>query len=200
MKFTSQLKTIGWLDFHSEEEIKREIMFSKSTYDFLKGYAGPITHEFISKLNINPEDSWIFDVRVHYLKKDILPAIDAWHLDFWSPLVSPEQSPCIMAVVGDCSLPQFITSDLELSSNKLTWLKEIDNKQIETYSTKSREINLFSTWDFHRATPAINDGWRLFLRAVKTPTLMPDNAIVDQFYVWERGVTNIYERKIGRAS
>lgn len=83
----------------------------------------------------------------------------------------------VAAVVGDCSLTRFVTGPIELAddpgeaSTRARIDREIERRvargELSTASLPAGAVALFGEGDFHRATPATHEGWRVILRATR---------------------------------
>ena len=174
MLIHSQLKTLDNLPIPSVDQIKGEKMFHRSEYAFVKEHCGPITESLIDNL----DDGWIIDVRVHKLNKGERPAIPIWHLDFWPQFINAESR---MLIFGDCSLPEFVTSEIEL--DEIEQQSSLNNVKFKSRKINNGELISFSSTDYHKASPATKDGYRMMFRATNC-NLKPDNIMPYQFCVW----------------
>ena len=170
--------TSQWPDF----AIKTETMFFGADCDYVISHCGPITTEFMSNLpqDFLEESKVVIDSKVHMLMKDWMPCIGGWHIDD-IPRTTPSGQPNyrnpeyksehVAAVFGDCSFTEFLDEDIKLKNVPLgdrvykQWNTEINCKSRKTYKARNGEMIRFGYGGFHRGTPAIKSGWRLFIRA-----------------------------------
>lgn len=182
MILKSYIKSLGFLDkvTNLKRVAIREPLLYRADYKYAMKHGGSILHQFIKKIKAGP--GWVFDVRVHHLLKDQLPAIDAYHLDFYK---KEHSAKVIVAIMGSCSLTKFISEKSKFRNPN--GRKRITNFPvgINTYQMKNYEIVEFDTSTFHSATPAVKDGWRIFMRAAKD--LVVSNEISSNAFIWDKG-------------
>lgn len=185
-----QMQTIGYFKKYSQKKIKKEPMFHRAKYSFVKKHCGPIVQKFIKDL----DKTWLIDVRLHKLQKGERPAIAAWHLDFYQKDY-PMDFENRMVVIGDCSLPEFVTSDLEVDDiEPVTFLH---GKSFESRQIKEGEIVSFTATDYHRATPAIKFGYRLFIRATNCTNIKEHNEMPKVSFIYgDESVDGTHSKKI----
>jgi hypothetical protein len=185
IRFDSSVKTIGHFDPCDPVEFVRETMLHRADAEFAFKHGGPLTRKFILDLPVDSYEGWIFDVRIHNLKKGELPSIDAWHLDFLDfNKTETALNRRIIGVIGDCSLTRFLKQPVVITAEDdidfAAWSNEIDAQEPEVYQLSNLEMVEYTAQTFHRAAPATHDGWRILFRAVesmKASNSLPENAI-----------------------
>jgi hypothetical protein len=192
MILKSHVKSLGFLDkVDVEAAARQETILHRASWSFALEHGGPVLHNFIKKIGAGP--GWIFDVRVHHLLKDQLPAIDAYHLDFWTD--TNPQAKVVIGVIGDCSLTRFIDLDIEVLTKHFEYFsRQIPSRikygedEPDTYQIKNYEIIEYNSSTFHKATPAIKKGWRILVRAAKgSDALVPNNEKDFPSLIWNKG-------------
>lgn len=187
-----QMRTIGKFAKYSEEQIKKELMFHKAEKDFVNERCGPIVKEFINDLPWESWANWIIDVRLHFLEKGDRPAIDAWHLDFYSE-VNSLNFENRMVVIGNCSLPEFVTSEIEV--DKIEQASFLTDAIFDSRPIKEGEKIAFTATDYHRAMPATKNGYRLFMRATNCSHIELENEMPEVSLIYNDGSMKGSEHK-----
>jgi len=184
-----------------EATVKNEPMLFGASLDFAFQHGGPITRAFLDRLDIG--GNAIIDSRVHMLKFGWYPAIPGWHLDS-IPRSKTNRQPdfsidtselrATFALVGDVSKTQFLHrgetirlwcpdgkrwSEFSRDINSLL----TDGEAHVEFAPAGRLIH-FGPTDFHRASPATGDGWRMFIRAVSGVPVEHRNEIRKQTQVY----------------
>jgi hypothetical protein len=193
IRFDSSVKTIGHFNPVDPVVFVKETMLHRADVEFAFKHGGPLTRKFILDLPIDSYENWIFDVRIHSLKKGQLPSIDAWHVDFLDfGNTETGFNRRVIGVIGDCSLTRFLKGPVVVSFNDAvdfaSWSQEIDAQNPAVYQLSNLEMVEYTAQTFHRATPATHDGSRIIFRAVenfKASNQIPLNAIT-----WEVGNPN----------
>ena len=167
---------------YTDEDIAEEPMLFSASYSDAWILGGDITRSFLTEI---PGDDWVIDSKVHMLKTGWLPCIAGWHLDCIGRSGSHNQPDIqnrakphehFLMAIGDCSLPEFINSDVELvtpDTEDDTIVYNLYNRQLAgmdfpVYRLSSGDIVRFTSSDIHRGTHATGDGWRFFIRACHT--------------------------------
>ncbi len=201
MKFFSNFEIINELGKFSELNIKSERGFFRSDLEFVNANAGIIIKTFVEKL----PDEWkrsniLIDSRIHMLMKGWYPCIPGWHHDdvprstitgqpnYENPEYKSEH---ILAIIGDCSLTEFLKGEIEVSDPNINqiiygqWNAELKNKD-NLFITKIPEGAMVKfNWNtFHRGVPASKKGWRCFIRATRNSLLKSVNEIRQQSNVY----------------
>jgi len=187
----------------NDGEIKIEPMLYGASYDFAMKNGGPVTKEFLGLIH-GDKSSIFIDSRVHMLKPGWYPAIPGWHLDAIprsktnrQPDFSQDTSSlgCFFAIVGSRSYSgtEFLADEIDVSINDGKKWSEFSaeiNAKIEnglkTTLIQNRSFVEFGPTDFHRATPATDHCFRLFIRAMRGHHIEPKNEIRTQTQVYVR--------------
>lgn len=188
---TPQLRELDHISSRTIEEIKNEPMLWSADIDYAWENGGPITREFISKLD--QSKSWLIDTRVHMLMEGWFPCIGGWHLDnmprdtengqpnYKNP---PHVASHTLAVVdaGTNSLTEFLTTPITLPEppqGVVTYgfwspliTKQLEEGKVQSRMIESGRLIEFDSYTFHRGVPASGKGWRFFVRAT-TDTPQP---------------------------
>lgn len=195
-KFTPTLTHHAVMSPRSPLEIENEPILFQCSFEFAMEYGGVITKEFLQRM---PETkNVIIDTRSHMLMKTWCPAIPGYHTDH-VPRSLPNAQPDLtqtahqthyMAVIGDSvSSPEFVTQPITLQIDETKPIYRQCNEQINALNpdrmfVMDNNIWKFSSTDFHRATPAIKDGWRFFVRSSYHTGIDPKNKIRKQVQVY----------------
>jgi hypothetical protein len=195
-KFVPQLTHHGVMQVRTEGEIENEPILYQADFGFALEHGGPITREFLTWLPKMTDV--IIDTRVHMLMQSWTPAIPGFHLDH-VPRTLPGAQPDLsqntaqehyMAIVGaGISSPEFVIEPITLQIDETKPIYQQCNEQINKMNVDKMKIadnNIwkFSSQDFHRATPAIKDGWRFLIRASFNTGVAPKNKIRKQTQVY----------------
>lgn len=192
-------------------DIHKETMLFGASWDYAMVNGGMITRFVLRQIDDYVMDKIIaiekegfhavIDTRSHMLMKGMYPAIGGWHCDNvhrgenGQPDLSKMDYRLLHYVVNlstgkeaPISATEFITEKLELSYDpELVWRsisREIENKsQVETRRIPDGEIIEFTQPTLHRATPAIENGWRWFFR-LSFREKAPENEIRRQVQVY----------------
>lgn len=184
--FNSQICYRGsFVDTWDEEQIKNEPMLFNCDLEGALRLGGPITHAFLAALPEDWQSDVVIDSRVHMLMPGWTPCIPGWHHDdvprggsnnqpIYDRLHDAEH---LMGLVnGDIAATRFLVGPVVVSeahSKALVykeWSQEI-NRQIATgspnfkvMSAPSGRLIQFDCYAFHTGVPAIENGWRWFIR------------------------------------
>ena len=203
--FNNGVSRIGELAdiLEKHEELKFIPQFFRADADFTYRYGGQVMRDFLSL--IPGRSGWKYvsvDTRINMLMQSWYPCIPGWHCDdFYRPtggqpdlsrLKENAWAEHYAAVVGDCSLTEFIKNPIDLplltSDNRVPvyglYNKMIEEMKPETFRVKSGEVFRFSPTDFHRGTPAVKNGWRMFARLTFSNHYEPKNEIRTQTQVY----------------
>ncbi len=178
------------------QEIENEPILFQSSFEFAMENGGPITREFLQTL---PSDqNVIIDSRVHLLQPTWCPAILGYHLDHIPrslPNAQPDLTQTVkqdhyMAVIGNgISSPEFVTQEITLEIDETKPIYPQCDAQINALNPDRMQVMDNNVWrfgpqSFHRATPAIKEGWRFFVRASFNTDVVPKNKIRKQVQVY----------------
>jgi len=202
--FIPSTRIIGRMPNYTPEEMKQENMIFNGDREFSYYQSGKITRRFIENF-LDEDKDWIIDTRVHMLMKDWYPCIGGWHCDdiprdeitkqpnYKDPDYISEHILCVIDS-GTGSLTEFVDGRLELSNvpnDKQVYEhfnKEInelvDDNKLNTQQFKSGDVLSFNSMTFHQGQPAVNKGFRMFIRATTNTQRKPRNEIRKQ--------TNVY--------
>lgn len=213
--FTPDFKVIGsYTPTATIEEIAQEVGMYSASPAFVRDHGGRLTNEILDQvpqdwfeeakeLGLYPN----IDVRVHRLYTGDFPAVPGWHCDgeFRKDYQSqPELSkiPTHRHIVGTLStsttgvsLTEFVTDSIEVDINEDSDAEQGVWEQVHNYiedakptTAQAEDGNLydFSSYTLHRATPAKERGWRLFLRASMwhKPYLNGEGTLARQEFVY----------------
>lgn len=199
LTFQPKWRVIGKLAEHTEEEVRNEPMLLGADRGFAWESGGPITREFIGAA-LSPDVPWVIDSKVVMLFPGMWPCIPGWHHDD-VPRTRPldgqpnyndpaNKAEHVMAVVGDCSLTEFVDETVQLPEVPLArkvyqiWDRYLEAMRPGTATVKSCDVVSF-TWEaLHRGTPATKQGWRFFIRASTSTTRKPRNEVRRQVQVY----------------
>jgi hypothetical protein len=183
------LNKIGSLPEYDEDTWLNEPLLHRASYDFAINQGGIIIQDFIKYLPITNDNKneWIIDLRFHYLKENELPAIDCWHLDFFN--LENKNQKIYLACLGNCSLTEVITSKTEISISKpfVTWNEEVQKQNYSSVIISPGAVYQYTAQTLHKATPALEEGVRIFMRACHMPHLKPQNKSPDYALLWQIG-------------
>ncbi len=178
------------------EEIENEPILFQSSFEFAMKNGGPITREFLQTL---PSDqNVIIDSRVHLLQPTWCPAIPGYHLDHVPRCLANAQPDLAqtlkqdhyMAVIGNSiSSPEFVTQEITLEIDETKPIYPQCDVQITALNPDRMQVMDNNVWrfnsqSFHRAVPAVKDGWRYFVRASYNTDIVPKNKIRKQVQVY----------------
>jgi hypothetical protein len=201
--FHSNIKKLGlYMNKFSEDEIKNEPMFYRSSYDFVINNCGPIMNDFLSKVPKKFLTNCLIDSRSHMLMEGFWPCIPGWHHDD-VPRTLPNKQPdyrninnnakFIMALVNSSLSPtEFLIGNIILPDIKTKiykrWNpiinKEINEKKINSIIIDNDELIYFDNNTIHQGTRATKFGWRWFVRLTVNSTLKPENEIRKQVQIY----------------
>ena len=182
--FNSTFSVAGkFMSNFSDEVIKNEPMFFRSSFDFAYKNGGEITREFLDGLPCWAKDKPVsFDSRVHMLMPTWIPAIAGWHHDvvprslpngqpnYESPeyyskhilgLVNAHISPTEFAV-GVVEYPLISEKVYKVYDNMVN--EDIEKGSLKVVKVESGVYYLFDNHSFHRASVCERRGWRWFGR------------------------------------
>ena len=168
------------LDCSGQNSIKNEPMFFNSSIEFVYENCGNITRSFIDALPLYwDHKDLVFDSRVHMLMPGWYPAIPGWHHDdiprsgkMNQPNYEdiPYLSEHIIGIVGDnISNTELLIEPIQLPdvTGKMIykeWDAIINSKKRKTDNIQSNRLTQIDCFTFHRALPAISNGFRWFGR------------------------------------
>jgi len=127
------------------------------------------------KFRKNQHKFLTIDIKIHNLKKNVLPCLPNWHLDCTKDMTLPNPENHIICMFGDSgSNTEFIVDTWESSSSvqDFSAMKDYLNtlKRIEL---KESTIYTYNRHSFHRGTPAKQNGKRLFIRITESDIIRP---------------------------
>jgi hypothetical protein len=201
--FESNIKRLGlYMNKFSQNEIKNEVMFYRSSYSFVKKNCGPIMKDFLSKVPKKFLKNCLIDSRSHMLMEGFWPCIPGWHHDD-VPRTLPSGQPnyrhvankarFITALVNSSICPtEFLVGKMILPDIKTKiynkWdpiiNKQIKNKTVESVKSTSDELIYFDNNTMHQCTRATSFGWRWFVRLTINSTLKPENEMRPQVQIY----------------
>lgn len=182
--FDSQAADGDWLSNYDESLIKNEPMLFSCDVPSARKLGGPITNEFLDKLD------WpdaIIDSRVHMLFPNFFPCIPGWHQDDVERTridgqpnyenMTYHAEHCMALVGGDIAPTEFALGKITLPHVPIgekiykKWHplieQEIDKGNARRAFVRDRTLTYFNWETIHRGTPAIQSGWRFFIRATR---------------------------------
>ncbi len=202
MIIDSQIQLGPILKEFSQEEIKNEIMFFRATRDFAYRYGGEPTRYFLDSLGTS--EDIIIDSRVHMLMDGWFPCIPGFHHDdcprerkdgqpeYYNP--SYRSKHAMVLYNGDICPTEFAIGEQIFSNPEdhkviyKEWHKEVEQllkqKQLELIKAPNNQIIYFDDRTWHQGTQAVNNGFRLFIRATWNSKLEPKNEIRRQSQVY----------------
>lgn len=185
--------------------LKNEPMFFNCTWSYAYENGGEPTKEFL--LNLPKElhnDKTIIDSRVHMLMKGWFPCIPGYHHDdvprdnnigqpnYYTPEYRSKHA--LILFNGNVCPTDFAigTSDFsEPNQHKIIykeWHKEVvnklDNNELTLVKAPNNQIVFFDDRTWHQGTKAVDNGWRLFIRASWDTDRKPTNEIRKQVQVY----------------
>jgi hypothetical protein len=152
-------------------------------YDFVMKNTTDYVREILSSINVfNLHKYVLVDIKVHDLKKDDVPALPFWHIDCTpNPIEEPVGEIHNLFISSDVSATQFLSEDRTVyvpDKGRVNWDKVLGLackvRPIIFSSIKPLQVYTYSE-HLHRATPAIRDGKRLFIRLTETSKYIPSN-------------------------
>jgi hypothetical protein len=190
----------------STEEIKNEPMLFGCNLFWSKALSGPLTLSFLEAL---PED-WrgaqdlVVDSRVHMLMPGWFPAIPGYHHDDvprtredgQPNYVNPEyRSEHVMMLVNAHVCPTaFVIGEMDFdvppmgSTIYKQWHGEVEDAvssgDLCLRNIPDKTLAYFDDRTWHQATPAVNSGWRFFIRASRNTHRKPVNELRRQVQVY----------------
>ena len=203
IRFDSGFDVLSKLPLFTGQAVKDEPMIFSGDYAFSWEHGGPITRAFLELL---PDKNCVIDSRTHMLMPGWYPCIPGWHLDD-VPRTRPDGQPDhlhpayraynIMAIVGDASVTEFISGELDLEDIGFyegavygKWNAEINRRlaepdcKIALRKVPESTLIYMPFGAFHRGTPATKNGWRFFIRANFNTARKPSNEIRTQVQVY----------------
>jgi hypothetical protein len=205
MVINSQIELGKVLSSFPESDIKNEPMFFNCTWDFAYEHGGEPTREFLRELAKHQnKDNIIIDSRVHMLMPGWFPCIPGFHHDdvprerqdgqpeYHNP--SYRSKHALILYNGDICPTEFAIGQAEFPEVSLgekyykVWhplVKEkIRNKELITLNAPNNTVVFFDDRTWHQGTQAVNNGWRLFIRASWDTDRVPTNEIRRQVQVY----------------
>lgn len=210
--FTPKIKTIGIFMpgiVFTINDIKNETMFFSCSPSFVREnkLTSPITNLILEKLfeiekSLKKEKNIVIDTRVNMLMKGQWPSIPGFHCD--DVPRNPESGQPDLSLCDDSvrhfmvlvstnkadtiSGTEFVTNERTYNLKKDSVWNSLDSavcgdKKKKTRFIKEREIIEFNQLAIHRATPAKENGWRLFFRLSVTHR-KPVNEIRNQVQIY----------------
>lgn len=204
--FKPNLRQLGHMKDRTVEEIKNERMLWSADADFAFENGGPITEEFVKRLDHSKD--WVIDTRAHMLMPGWFPCIGGWHLDdlprdtadgqpnYKNPSYISEHVLAIIDAVDEPtgSLTEFLITEIKLPEpdpGEVVYGRwsPIITEQVRAglASSKFVESNAIMTFDnmtFHRGQKAKTKGWRFFLRASTNTSRKAQNEFRNQVNVY----------------
>lgn len=198
LEFISDIKTLGQMPAFSMLEIRDEPMLFSCDLRTSRDLAGPIGNAFLDVVRDSgffeycPNDlHLVFDSRVTLTMPGMYPSIPGWHCDDFNRDISASRfaQPKLadrdkrirhcMTIVGEGDKPisstEFVITpsvvvdlDTENVWHSLDQHINCSKSDIQTRRINNLEVIYFSQDTIHRATPAINGGWRFFGRVSHT--------------------------------
>jgi len=177
--------------------VKNEpMLFSCNLYHARK-FGGGITNVFIKELlkrfDTIPNDL-IFDSRVHMLMKGWYPCIPGFHHDdvprsrkdgqpnYYNPEYRSKH--CLMLVgkgsatqfaLGEADFPDILPGEKYYKKWHPIVCEYLQRGCLESYTANYGDLIYFDDRTWHQGTPAIEDGWRFFIRASWNTHRIPTN-------------------------
>lgn len=211
MLFKSDLKLIKPIQLPDNIDVRKLPQLFRSDEKFIRSLNSPTLSYLIDSLPNHPEYKYLStDSRTHMLFKDVYPNIPGWHCDDFyrkpdfrnQPAldVLESEANCIhyILLIGDSSLTEFATEDLELPTAKEV-LKHNHEKPLYFYYDeliekinppteflKERNLYSFGPLCFHRGQAATKNGWRYFIRFTFSNHYEPHNELRYQTQVYTR--------------
>jgi len=202
MYFNSFLTVRDRMSEFPQDVVKKEPMFFNSSLAFAYEHGGPITREFLARLDpVWHDEPAVLDSRVHMLMPGWYPAIPGWHHD---DVPRPNQSKAahfgaagqpdyvtpayhslhMLALVGaPVSITEFAIGNLTLPAvyeGEITygkWSPKVEEaivqRRLSRWTPRMGDMVSFDAHSFHRSVPSIGSGWRWFCR-VSRNTLRTD--------------------------
>lgn len=122
-----------------EKDIRETPMLYRATMQFASEQHSPIVNDFLRICMLDNQSHGFrycsLDTRVSMLMPGWFPCIPGWHCDDFyrpdghpAPSLAAEQCPMVhyMAVLGDCSLTEFLSTPVSLPSERVVVLVEGD--------------------------------------------------------------------------
>ncbi len=211
MKINSEIQFGEEVSFYNENIIKNETMLFSANYSFAMEHASEPTREFLNSLPDEwRNDNTIIDSRVHMLMPGWYPCIPGYHHDdvprersdgqpeYFSPSYRSEHAMVIYN--GSICPTQFAIGSSEFEDiplNKIyykEWHKIVEQKieigELTSISCPENKVLFFNDRTWHQGTPAIKNGWRLFIRASRNTHRKVFNEIRRQVQVYMEDITS----------
>lgn len=206
MKIKSEIILGDILASYPNETIKNEPMFFNCTWQYAFDNGGEPTKEFLLALPSSlHNDKTIIDSRVHMLMKGWFPCIPGFHHDdvprgidtkgqpdYYNP--SYRSNHALVLFNADVCPTEFALGETEFSEPNQheiiykEWHKEVINKindgSLTSIKAPNNQIVYFNDRSWHQGTKAVENGWRLFIRASWNTERKPTNEIRRQVQVY----------------
>lgn len=209
LEFTSKIRIGQKLrKSYTQDNIKNETMLFNCDEDYAYKNGGPITKDFLEKLFIDSEwkdSNVVVDSRVHMLMPGWYPCISGWHHDdvprtridgqpnyFLSPANDTQH--CMCVVNSKVAPTEFALGTAEFPDVPLNekyyknWHPLVENYIANGYLRKElvedSMLTFFDCETWHQGVPAIENGWRFFIRATKNTGRKPTNEIRRQVQIY----------------
>lgn len=194
---------------YSDEQVKNEPMFFNCSLKFALENGGPITKEFISKLQGHVlGKKWleegVLDSRVHMLMPGWYPCIPGWHHDD-VPRSTADGQPnyknpeyrsvhCLALVNAHVAPTEFLVGKIEVPEPERgrviyeQWDSYLMHEKCDGGGKRIKadedRLYFFNCDTFHRGTAAVENGWRWFGRVSINTNRKPTNEIRKQVQVY----------------
>ncbi len=189
-----------------EKDIKYEPMMFSCTWNYAYENGGEPTKLFLLSLPSElHNDRTIVDSRVHMLMKGWFPCIPGFHHDdvprgknnngqpeYYNP--SYRSNHAMVLYNGDICPTEFALGETEFSNPEnheivyKEWHKEVECKiregSLSSLSCPNNTIIFFDDRSWHQGVKAVDNGWRLFIRASWNTDRKPVNEIRRQVQVY----------------
>lgn len=209
MRFESGFELIGRLPAFAPEVVRLSLNVHRCTPDEARAAGDPILAAFAAALPAAWAGERVYiRSKLAWLRRGWLPGPPHWHCDQVARGADGEDDyrdgrvpgrHSVAAVVGDCSLTQFACGPVSLPDYRPgAPVRALVDAHIEagvatgalaTRALPEGVVALFGEGDFHRATPATHEGWRVILRATRYAV---EPAAAGDGFAW-RTVHNAYE-------
>lgn len=207
VQITSKIVQYGQLDVpETVDAIKAENMFFQADKWFAWAHGNTITRRFVEKV----DELWlsrpvVIDTRYHMLMPGWYPCIPGWHVDE-APRTRANNQPnhtlpgprpehmCMVVdtgtgslteyALGSTLLPEVVDGDCTTYGLWNDILEGENEYPLKRYQVRSKELIRMDMHTLHRGMPAVNMGWRIFLRATLNSTRPIVNEIRKQTQVY----------------
>ena len=126
-----------------------------------------------------------FDIKIKEVKKGQIPAIEGWHRDSTNWNDSNNLDKYYLLTSNENCLTEFLNEEVLLKSEEMSINKQlqdfnnqINENKLSTIKVKPWVLYEYDSNCFHRATKALNDHLRLFVRINLSNHLKPSMRIL----------------------